>query len=108
MPALIVRRLLMVVPVLFGVSVIVFLVISLIPGDPARAILGTFATPENIADVTHQLGLDQPLPIQYFIWVDHLLHGDLGRSYILHKPVMEEVMTRLFPTLLLAGTALVL
>jgi peptide/nickel transport system permease protein len=108
LPALIVRRLLMVVPVLFGVSVIVFLVISLIPGDPARAILGTFATPENIADVTHQLGLDQPLPVQYLIWVGHLLQGDLGRSYILHKPVMDEVMTRLFPTLLLAGTALVM
>jgi peptide/nickel transport system permease protein len=105
---LILRRLLMVVPVLFGVSVIVFLVISLIPGDPARAILGTFATPENIADVTHQLGLDKPLPIQYLIWVGHLLQGDLGRSYILHKPVMDEVMARLFPTLLLAGAALVL
>jgi peptide/nickel transport system permease protein len=106
--ALILRRLLLVVPVLFGVSVIVFLVISLIPGDPARAILGTFATPENIADVTHQLGLDRPLPIQYLIWVGRLLQGDLGRSYILHKPVMDEVMTRLFPTLLLAGTALAL
>ncbi|WP_158818940.1 ABC transporter permease [Methylocapsa sp. S129] len=108
MPGLIFRRLLMVVPVLLGVSVIVFLVISLIPGDPARAILGTFATPENIADVTRQLGLDQPLPIQYVVWVSHLLHGDLGRSYILHKPVMDEIMARLFPTLLLAGAALVM
>lgn len=108
MPALILRRLLMVVPVLLGVSVIVFLVISLIPGDPARAILGTFATPENIADVTRQLGLDRPLPIQYLVWVGRLLHGDLGRSYILHKPVMDEIMARLFPTLLLAGAALVM
>jgi peptide/nickel transport system permease protein len=108
MPGLILRRLLMVVPVLLGVSVIVFLVISLIPGDPARAILGTFATPENIADVTRQLGLDQPLPIQYVVWVSHLLRGDLGRSYILHKPVMDEIMARLFPTLLLAGAALVM
>jgi peptide/nickel transport system permease protein len=90
------------------VSVIVFLVISLIPGDPARAILGTFATPDNIADVTRQLGLDQPLPIQYIVWLGRLLHGDLGRSYILHKPVLDEVMAHLFPTLLLAGTALVL
>src|SRR6202034_2787847 len=102
MPGLIFRRLLMVVPVLLGVSVIVFLVISLIPGDPARAILGTFATPENIADVTCQHGLDQPLPIQYVVWVGHVLRGDLGRSYILHKPVLDEIMARLFPTLLLA------
>jgi peptide/nickel transport system permease protein len=108
MPALILRRLLMVIPVLFGVSVIVFLVISLIPGDPARAILGTFATPDNIAQVTRELGLDQPLPIQYLVWVGHLLRGDLGRSYILHKPVLDEVMVHLFPTLLLAGAALVL
>jgi peptide/nickel transport system permease protein len=108
MSGLILRRLLMVVPVLLGVSVIVFLVISLIPGDPARAILGTFATPTNIAEVTQQLGLDRPLPVQYLVWVGNLLHGDLGRSYILHKPVLAEVMARLFPTLLLAGTALVL
>jgi len=104
----ILRRLLMVIPVLFGVSVIVFLVISLIPGDPARAILGTFATQDNIAQVTRELGLDQPLPLQYAVWVWHLLHGDLGRSYILHKPVLDEVMDHLFPTMLLAGTALVL
>jgi peptide/nickel transport system permease protein len=104
----ILRRLLMVIPVLFGVSVIVFLVISLIPGDPARSILGTFATQENIAEVTRELGLDQPLPVQYAVWVWHLLQGDLGRSYILHKPVLDEVMDHLFPTLLLAGSALVL
>ena len=108
MLGLILRRLVMVVPVLFGVSVIVFLVISLIPGDPARAILGTFATPANIADVTRQLGLDRPLPVQYLVWVGHLVEGDLGRSYILHKPVADEIMARLFPTLLLAGAALVL
>jgi peptide/nickel transport system permease protein len=108
MAGLILRRLFMVIPVLFGVSVIVFLVISLIPGDPARAILGTFATPANVAEVTKQLGLDKPLPVQYVIWIDNLLHGDLGRSYILHKPVIDEIMAHLFPTLLLAGAALVL
>jgi len=102
------RRLLLMVPVLFGVTVIVFLVISLIPGDPAKAILGTFATPENIAKVNHDLGLDRALPIQYFIWLGNLLHGDFGRSYILHRPVLDEVLDRLFPTLLLAGAALVL
>ena len=108
MGAYILRRLLLMVPVLFGVTVIVFLVISLIPGDPAKAILGTFATPENVAKVNHDLGLDRALPIQYFIWLGNLLRGDFGRSYILHRPVIDEVLDRLFPTLLLAGAALVL
>jgi peptide/nickel transport system permease protein len=104
----ILRRCAMMAPVLFGVTIIVFLVISLVPGDPAKAILGTFATPENVAQVRHDLGLDQSLPVQYLIWIAHVLRGDLGRSYILHKPVLDEVLERLGPTLLLAGTALVL
>jgi peptide/nickel transport system permease protein len=108
MGSYILRRLAMMVPVLFGVTIIVFLVISLIPGDPAKAILGTFATPETLAQLRHDLGLDQSLPVQYFIWLGHVLRGDLGRSYILHKPVADEVFERLFPTLLLAGTALLL
>jgi len=104
----ILRRLLLMVPVLFGVTVIVFLVISLIPGDPAKAILGTFATPENVAKLNRDLGLDRPLPVQYAIWLGNLMHGDFGRSYILHRPVIDEVLDRLFPTLLLAGAALIL
>jgi peptide/nickel transport system permease protein len=108
MASYVLRRCMMMAPVLFGVTIIVFLVISLVPGDPAKAILGTFATPENMAQVRHDLGLDQPLPLQYLIWIEHVLRGDLGRSYILHKPVLDEVLERLFPTLLLAGTALVL
>ncbi|SDR19569.1 peptide/nickel transport system permease protein [Rhizobiales bacterium GAS113] len=108
MHSYILRRILLMVPVLFGVTVIVFLVISLIPGDPAKAILGTFATPENVAKVNHDLGLDRPLPVQYVIWLGNLLHGDFGRSYILHRPVIDEVLDRLFPTLLLAGAALLL
>ena len=108
MGSYILRRCAMTVPVLFGVTIIVFLVISLVPGDPAKAILGTFATTENMAQVRHDLGLDQPLPVQYLIWIEHVLRGDLGRSYILHKPVLDEVLDRLFPTLLLAGAALIL
>ncbi len=104
----ILRRLLLIAPVLFGVTIIVFLVISLVPGDPAKAILGTFATPEAVAQVRHDLGLDESLPAQYGIWLFNLLQGDFGRSYILHKPVIVEIMARLFPTLLLAGVALVL
>jgi peptide/nickel transport system permease protein len=102
------RRLALTVPVLFGISVIVFLVISLIPGDPATAILGAFATPENVERVRRELGLDQPLPLQYVTWLEGVLEGDLGRSYSLNRPVADEVLERFGPTLILAGAALFL
>jgi peptide/nickel transport system permease protein len=108
MAAYIVRRLILVVPVLFGISVIVFLVMSLIPGDPATAILGAYATPENVARINRELGLDQPLPLQYVTWLSGVLQGDLGRSYSLNRPVIDEVLERLGPTLVLAGSALLL
>jgi peptide/nickel transport system permease protein len=108
MAAYIVRRLILVVPVLFGISVIVFLVISLIPGDPATAILGAYATPENVARLNRELGLDQPLPVQYLTWLSGVLQGDLGRSYSLNRPVIDEVLERFGPTLILAGSALFL
>ena len=102
------RRLAMIVPVLFGVSVIVFLIMALIPGDPALAILGSFATPENVAGLRRELGLDRSLVEQYGIWLGNLLQGDFGRSYSLNRPVMDEIGDRLGPTLLLAGASLVL
>lgn len=104
----VVRRLLLTLPVLFGISVIVFLVISLIPGDPAAAILGAYATPENVARLNAELGLDKPLPVQFLIWLGGVLEGDFGRSYSLNRPVAAEVADRLGPTLILAGAALVL
>ena len=73
------RRLLLTVPVLLGITVIVFLVISLIPGDPATALLGSFATPENVERINRELGLDQPLPVQYVTWLTGVLEGNLGR-----------------------------
>ncbi len=102
------RRLALTVPVLLGISVIVFLVISLIPGDPATAILGSFATPENVERINKELGLDQPLPVQYLTWLQGVLEGDLGRSYSLNRPVLDEVMERFGPTLILAAAALFL
>jgi peptide/nickel transport system permease protein len=108
MGSYLVKRLLMLPPVLLGVTVIVFLVMALIPGDPALAILGTYATPANLAQVRLELGLNHPLPIRYLFWLNALLHGNLGWSYILHKPVLDEVMARLGPTMLLAGASLVL
>ncbi|MFP4136964.1 MAG: ABC transporter permease [Halomonas sp.] len=102
------RRLLLTLPVLLGLSLIVFLIMSLIPGDPAQAILGSYATPENLERLRANLGLDLPLPQQYLVWLGNILQGDLGRSYSLNRPVLDEVLERFGATLILAGTSLVL
>ena len=102
------RRLLLLVPVLLGVSLVVFGVMSLVPGDPALAILGPYATPERLAELRMDLGLDRAWPVRYGLWLGGLLQGDLGRSVSLERPVLDAVLERLGPTLLLAGTALVL
>ena len=108
MLAYILKRLLAAVPVLLGLTVIVFLIMALIPGDPATAILGAYATPENVAKLNRQLGLDRSLAEQYAIWLGNLLQGEFGRSYNLNRPVIDEVLERFAATLILAGTALVL
>lgn len=102
------RRLIQAVPVLLGITVIVFLIMSLIPGDPATAILGSYATPDNVARLNRDLGLDKPLVQRYFIWLGNLLVGDFGRSYSLNRPVIDEVAARFSATLILAGTSFVL
>lgn len=108
MGAYLIRRLAYLGPVLLGVSVVVFVTMSLLPGDPALAILGPYATPENVARLEKDLGLDRSLVEQYAIWLSNVVQGDLGRSYRLNRPVLDEVLDRLGPTLLLAGTAFVL
>ncbi|WP_196260736.1 ABC transporter permease [Pelagibacterium limicola] len=104
----IVKRLIYAVPVIVGLSVIVFGIMALIPGDPAQAILGAYATPENVARINRDLGLDRPLHEQYFIWAGNLLQGDFGRSFILNRPVLDEILERFSATIVLAGAALVL
>ena len=101
-------RLAALVPVLLGLSVIVFAIMALIPGDPATAILGAYATPENVARLERELGLDRPLVEQYLRWLGRLLQVDLGRSYSLDRPVLDEVLERFSATLVLAGAAFVL
>lgn len=108
MPGYAFRRLIALVPVLLGLTVIVFAIMAMIPGDPATAILGAYATPENVERLNRQLGLDEPLWRQYLIWLGNLLQGDFGRSYSLNRPVIDEVLERFSATLVLAGTALVL
>ncbi len=104
----ILKRLVSAIPVLFGITIIVFLIMALIPGDPATAILGSYATPENVERLNRHLGLDRPLWQQYFIWVGNLLQGDFGRSFALNRPVLDEILDRFGATLVLAGTAFVL
>jgi peptide/nickel transport system permease protein len=102
------RRLLLLVPVLAGVSIVIFLVLHLSPGDPAEIMLGSQATQEDLARLREQMGLSEPLAVQYVHWLGHVLHGDLGRSLWMKRPVLPEVLQRLKATLLLTATALVL
>ena len=97
----IVRRLLLAIPTLIGVTIITFLLLHLAPGGPALTLAGEKATPADIARVTHELGLDKSWPEQYAIWLGALLHGDLGFSYIRQQPVIALIEQRLSPTLLL-------
>lgn len=104
----ILHRLISAVPVILGITVIVFLIMAMIPGDPATAILGSYATPENVERLNRELGLDAPLVQRYFLWLGNMLTGDFGRSYSLNRPVLAEVAERFNATLILAGTAFVL
>ena len=104
----ILKRLLAAIPIILGLTVIVFLMIALIPGGTAVAILGPVASAEQVAELNKELGFDRPIIIQYFDWLNGLLHGDLGRSYSLKRPVLDEVMERFGATLILAGASLIL
>ena len=96
-------RLVQIVPVLFGVSVIVFLLVRLIPGDPAISILGSRATPELVARVRDQLGLDLPLWQQYLNYLGNALRGDFGVSFFYQTDVSSLAVARIPLTLLLIG-----
>jgi peptide/nickel transport system permease protein len=87
---------------LLGVSLIVFLMLRLLPGDPARVIAGLLATDDDVARIRVELGLDRPLPVQYGIFLARLAHADLGRSARTSQPVLDEVRPRLWATLRLA------
>ena len=83
------ERILLAIPTLLAMSVFVFLLIRLVPGDPVQTMLGFRATPQNVATIRHQLHLDEPLVTQYLDWLSGLLHGDLGRDYVSHAPLSE-------------------
>lgn len=84
-----VKRLLLLIPVLFGITLFVFLIVHLIPGNPALVILGTDASPAQVAQLNHQLGLDQPLWRQFFSYLGQLGHADLGTSLTQHQSVLS-------------------
>jgi peptide/nickel transport system permease protein len=104
----VVRRLLMLVPILVGVSLLTFAILQVTPGDPAVLMLGQYATPERIAGLREELGLNDPLPLQYGRYVWRALHGDLGRSFRSQRPVVEEILDRFPSTLELTLAALLL
>ncbi len=104
----VIRRLLLAIPVLIGVSILVFAIIRLIPGDPARAIAGVHASPEYIEQVRRELLLDEGLHVQYYVYMSNLLQGDMGRSTFTRRPVVVELRERFPNTLVLAATAMVI
>jgi ABC-type dipeptide/oligopeptide/nickel transport system permease component len=100
------RRVLLIVPILFGVSVVVFLMVHLVPGDPIRIMLGHSPSGADIRQLRHELGLDAPLPVQYVRYVGHALRGDLGASIRSQRPVVAEIADRFPETLQLTVAAM--
>lgn len=92
------KRIALAIPTLFVVSLVVFAILRLVPGDPAQLLLGDFATPENLAQLRARLGLDQPWPAQYFAWLGSLLSGDFGHSISTGEPVLTAMFSRLAVT----------
>lgn len=95
----IVQRVLFMIPVALLVSFVTFMLIHLIPGDPARVLLGESATPQTVAALQHQLGLDKPLPQQFVLWLGQAMQGNLGASIQLQQPVSQALFQRLPVTL---------
>ena len=104
----VIKRVVGLVPVLFGVSLVTFALIRLVPGDPALALLGPLAEPKDLEQLREALGLEEPLPLQFWHWLTRAITGDLGTSLHSQTPVTDLLMSRLQNTLILSGTALVL
>src|SRR4029434_6169572 len=97
----IIRRLLQIIPTVLGITLVVFVMMRSIPGDPVVALLGDAYTEENAIKVRHEYGLDKPIMVQYFIWLGKLVQGDWGASILSGRPVLQDVMIRLAVTLAL-------
>ena len=108
MGAYVARRLVTLVPVMLGISIVVFLAINMVPGNAVQIMLGIEATPEMQAVLEHQLGLDRPVYVRYALWLGRLLRGDFGRSIVTGLPVSAEIASRFGVTLQLIVLATVL
>ena len=102
------KRLLWTIPTLIGVTIMVFSMVHLAPGDPAVAMLGEKANPQSVRELREQMGLDKPLYTQYFIYMKNILHGDFGRSANSYEPVWQEFTDRFPATMELATTAMII
>jgi len=102
----IIKRLLQIIPVILGVTIIAFTLIHIAPGDPARNMLGQHASQQEIDEIRAKYGLDQPLYVQYFIWLGDVLQGNLGRSILSHEQVTIEIASRFPNTIELAIAAM--
>jgi len=105
---LLTRRLLQLLPMLFFISLVAFLLVKLAPGDPVAAYITPRMAPEDIERIRQSLGLDKPLVTQYVLWLKNVLQGDLGYSLIYHRPVLEMIAERIPVTLGLMGASLLL
>ena len=103
----IVKRLILIIPVIIGITLFIYLVLALAPGDPASLILGPDATPEQLVEKRIELGLDQPILVRYVAYMGSALRGDLGNSWITGIPVMEEFQQRVPNTFMLALLTLI-
>lgn len=101
------KRLLALIPTLFAASVLIFLFVHLIPGDPAAILLGDTATPEEIAELTHAMGLDRSLFTQYFLWLGNVLQGDFGTSIFFRIPVLSVIADGAETSILLASMTMI-
>ena len=104
----IIKRLISTIPVLIGISLLLFFMLRMLPGDPAQVLAGQMATPEEVENIRHQLGLDRPIYVQYAVFFSRLVQFDLGRSARTQNPVTEEIWARLPNTVLLALVAITL
>ena len=104
----VVRRVLAIIPVLFGISILVFGLVHLIPGDVAQILLGTQATDQQLETLRRTFGLDRPLPVQYVDWLSHVVRGDFGVSFRTNRPVLPDLIQRFGVTFQLTLTSMLI
>ena len=102
------KRLFMMIPVMIGITFLIFLIISLTPGDPGRLILGPLATEVDVAALNHTLGFDRPFFVRFFTYLINILHGDFGKSYLTNLTVGESLLARAPTTVILVCLSIVL